>query len=489
MLKKSSLLFVLTAIICVPVFSQEFTRESLFDDNWKFYRGKAEGAENAGFDDTKWRTLNLPHDWSIDDLPNQGKFKLSNGKTQIVSGPFDSEAIGAYNTGYTVGGTGWYRKYFTLPKNLEGKVISILFDGVYMNADVWINGHHLGNHPYGYTAFGFELSGFLNFGDKENIIAVEVKNEGVNSRWYSGSGIYRHVFLETTEKIHVARWGTFINTENADSLTAVVDIKTTVNNYDTENADVELVCSIFNSQLQKVAEQKLSTQLYRQLPSTLNLKLNVASPQLWSPDSPSLYKAECSIVKDGKVIDKTVTTFGIRTFRFDSEKGFILNGKPLKMKGGAMHANNGPLGAVANDRAEERRVELMKAAGFNAIRCAHNPPSSVFLNACDRLGMLVIDEAFDVWIKGWRDQDYHIYFNDWWKKDIASMVMRDRNHPGIFTWSICNQVRENLDSTGIALANQIVDFIHTLDPTRPVSANVAQTGRNWKISLPSVILT
>lgn len=477
---KYSFLFALIAILYLPVFSQEFPRETSFDENWKFFRGRVGGAEKPGFDDTKWCTLNLPHDWSIEDLPNQGAFKLSNGKTQIVSGPFDSEALGAYNTGYTVGGTGWYRKHFTLPKNLEGKVISILFDGVYMNADVWINGHHLGNYPYGYTAFGFELSGFLNFGDKENIIAVEVKNEGVNSRWYSGSGIYRHVFLETKEKVHVTRWGTFITTENADSLNAIIDIETTVNNYDTQNADVDLVCSIFNSQLQKVAEQKLSTQLYRHLPSTLTLKLNVANPQLWSPDSPSLYKAECSIVKDGKVIDKTVTTFGIRTFRFDSEKGFILNGKPLKMKGGAMHANNGPLGAVANDRAEERRVELMKAAGFNAVRCAHNPPSSVFLNACDRLGMLVIDEAFDVWLKGWRDQDYHVYFNDWWKKDIASMVMRDRNHPGIFTWSICNQVRENLDSTGIALAHQLVDFIHMLDPTRPVSANVAQTGKNWK---------
>ncbi len=474
-------LFILVLILFqTRLDASDFIRNQSFDNGWKFFKGKDDRAEKPDFDDSSWRVLNLPHDWSIEDLPNQGIFQLPGGKARIISGPFDSEALAGYNSGYTVGGTGWYRKHFTLPEEVEGKVISILFDGVYMNADVWINGHHLGNHPYGYTAFEFELSGFLNFGDKENVIAVEVKNEGINSRWYSGSGIYRHVYLEVTDKIHVARWGTFVSTESDDSLTATIDVKTTVNNYTPENTDIDMICSIFNGQSLKVAEKRLHTQLYRNLSSTLNLKFNIERPQLWSPGSPSLYKAVCTLIKNGKIIDETTATFGIRTFRFDSEKGFILNGKRLKLKGGSMHANNGPLGAVANDRAEERRVELMKAAGFNAVRCAHNPPSSVFLNACDRLGLLVIDEAFDVWRKGWREQDYHLYFDDWWKKDVAGMIMRDRNHPGIFTWSICNQVRENRDSTGIALAHQLVEFIHTLDPSRPVSANVAQTGSNWR---------
>jgi beta-galactosidase len=473
-------LFILILLLTNKTTAQEIKRDSLFDSDWKFYKGKISGAEKPDYDDKTWRTLDLPHDWSIEDLPLPDKSKPANGKPHIISGPFDSEAIGSYNTGYTIGGTGWYRKHFKLPNSMAGKITTINFDGVYMNADVWVNGHHLGNHPYGYTAFWFNLSKYLNYGDSGNVIAVEVKNEGVNSRWYSGSGIYRHVYLNITDKIHVAPWGSFVTTTVADSLNASVDIKTTINNYTLENADITVIYSIFNAKSEKVGEKKFLTQLYRNLPSTIDLSFDVSKPDLWSPESPTIYTAVCEIVKDGVVIDKADTKFGIRTLRFDSEKGFFLNGKHVKLAGGAMHANNGPLGAVCNDRAEERRIELMKAAGFNAIRCGHNPPSAVFLHACDKLGMLVLVEAFDVWTKGWRDDDYHVYFNDWWRADINNMIMRDRNHPSVFAWGIGNQIRENRDSIGVVLAYQMAALVRTLDPSRPVAADVAQTGKNWR---------
>ena len=467
----------------------EFKRDSLFDFGWKFYRGKTAGAEKPDFDDMAWRTLDLPHDWSIEDLVYSYKSQISHdtiaGKHGIISGPFDSDAVGGANSRYTIGGTGWYRKHFKLSKEMAGKAISVCFDGVYMNADVWINGHHLGNHPYGYTAFWFDLSGYLNYEESENVLAVEVKNEGINSRWYSGSGIYRHVYLTITDKLHIAKWGMFVSTSSADSLRASIKIKTTINNEGPAFSDISVIYTILDNTLKKVATKKLSTRISKSVPSVLDISFELDNPDLWSPERPVMYKAICEIVKDDKTADRSEINFGIRSIKFDSEKGFILNGKKYKLKGGSMHSNNGPLGAVANDRAEERRVELMKSAGFNAIRCGHNPPSTSFLDACDRLGMLVIDEAFDVWVIGWLPDDYHVYFKDWWKKDITSMVQRDRNHPSVFAWSIENQGRENSDSIGIVLAYEISGFVRSLDPSRPVTANiiVPQQTRNAPLQL------
>ena len=480
MTKKELSIILIFTVSLMNIKAQETKRDSRFDLDWKFYRGRISGAEKLDFDDKAWRNISLPHDWSIEDLPLSDKTKSTTDKPRIISGSFDSEAIGSFSTSYTVGGTGWYRKHFRLPKDLTDKVVTIQFDGVYMNSDVWINGHHLGNHPYGYTAFGYDLSKYLNFGDAENVIAVEVKNEGCNSRWYSGSGIYRHVYLEITDKLHIAHWGTFVTTTRANSSNARIEVKATVNNYTSQNSDITLICSIINSNSEKISEKKLFTQIFQKVPSIITIPFDISKPELWSPESPVMYKVVCEIVKEGEVIDKTETAFGIRTLRFDSEKGFFLNEKHLKLKGATLHANNGPLGAIANDRAEERRVELMKAAGFNAIRCSHNPPSVVFLDACDRLGMLVLDEAFDVWTKGWRDDDYHVYFNDWWRKDITSMIMRDRNHPSIFAWGIGNQIRENRDSIGVALAYQIAGLTRNLDPSRAVAADVAITGKDWR---------
>jgi beta-galactosidase len=475
MINKLTCLIVLLSAFYSNAIAQDLQKGSLFDSDWKFYKGKLVGAEDPNFDDKTWRDIIIPHDWSIEDLPAAN----TTDKSHIISGPFDSKSISGKNSGFTVGGTGWYRKHFVLSESDKGKIVYINFDGVYMNSDVWINGHHLGNHPYGYTSFTYELSKSLNYGAKENVIAVEVKNEGVNSRWYSGSGIYRHVQLSIVDKIHIAPDGTFITTPSVDSLNSKVVVQVEINNETKKDTDIIFLVNIADENGNIVASNKASTRISPNISNHVQLSMQIHKPMLWSPETPYLYKAICTVQTNGPVTDKTETAFGIRSLRFDTEKGLFLNGKHIKLKGGAMHSNNGPLGAAAFDRAEQRRVELMKNAGFNTIRCGHNPPSTVFLNACDRLGMLVIDEAFDVWKFGWLPDDYHVYFKDWWQKDLTSMIKRDRNHPSIFTYSICNQVKNNYDSSVVALGYKVAGFARSLDPTRPISANVAQFKGGW----------
>ena len=461
----------------------ETAKASLFDFEWRFAKGDPGGAEAPGFDDRQWRLLDLPHDWSIEDLPVPTSGAPS---SRVVSGPFDSEAPGGINSGFTVGGTGWYRKHFTVPEVWQGKVVMVQFDGVYMNADVWINGRQLGNHPYGYTSFGFELSPYLRFGGQENVLAVRVKNEGLNSRWYSGSGIYRHVWLNASDPIHLAQWGVSVSTPVATRTTASVRIQTTVENTTGQRADVTLVTTLLDPESRVVATRTLDSRLSERTPSTLEQTLKVPNPRLWSPESPALYRVVCELRRAGGAGDRSETVFGIRSIRFDPEQGFFLNDRNLKLKGGCVHANNGPLGAAAFDRAEERRVELLKAAGFNALRCAHNPPSPAFLEACDRLGMFVIDEAFDAWTLPHAPlkEDYCLYFKDWWQRDLESMIRRDRNHPSVILWSIGNQITDSAQDSGAQTARQLAACVRSLDPTRPVMSNVIQRSRDWRDSDP-----
>lgn len=431
----------------------------LFDFDWRFHRGDVAGGEEVDFDDSQWRLLNLPHDWSIEDLPG-------------TDSPLDSNAVGGIDIGYFVGGTGWYRKKFTIPSELKGKRFNINFEGVYMNADIWLNGEYLGNHPYGYTSFWYDISENLIFGE-ENLVAVKVSNEGKNSRWYSGSGIYRHVWLTVTEPLYIAPWGTYITTPEVSNTLAQVDVKTKVVNDSAKSMEVTLVTIIINRKGEETA--KVETKMQIEAASSMEISQNLAvrSPELWSPESPNLYIAATEIIdSDSQVLDKVETTFGIRTIEFTVEEGFLLNGKPTLLKGGCMHHGNGPLGSAAYDRAEERRVELMKASGFNAIRCAHNPPSPAFLDACDKLGILVINEAFDMWKKGKKQQDYHLYFDQWWQKDIESMILRDRNHPSIIMWSTGNEIPERGEPEGVKTSQMLAEFVRDLDPTRPVTSAV-----------------
>jgi beta-galactosidase len=433
-------------------------REYLFDEDWRFHRGDIEGGELETFDHSSWRLLSLPHDWGIEDLPG-------------THSPFDPNALSAVDGGFTTGGTGWYRKEFAAAVEWRDKRIQLQFDGIYMNADVWLNGRHLGNHPYGYTSFWYDVTDCVRF-DQRNILAVRVRNEGINSRWYSGSGIYRHVWLRVVEPVHVAPWGTCVTTPEVDESEAKVNVRTKVVNESRRPEKITLITQILDAKGIEAARVESKRDIMPETSLKFSQDAVVKVSSLWSTESPTLYTAVVEVHGEKKLLDRVETKFGIRTLAFDAEKGFLLNGKPTLLRGGCVHHDNGPLGSAAYDRAEQRRVELLKASGFNAIRCAHNPPSPAFLEACDRLGMLVIDEAFDMWADQKKPQDYHLYFDHWWQKDIESMVLRDRNHPCIILWSIGNEI-PNMDSPAVAqTARRLADYVSQLDPTRPVTAAV-----------------
>jgi beta-galactosidase len=451
-------------MLSAKLFSQtpgDSSRTMSFDENWLFAKGNISGAEQPAFDVSGWRTLDLPHDWSIEDLPNQ--------TPDTVVGPFSRNSIGKAATGFTVGGTAWYIKKFTTAETWNNKIVTVLFDGVYMNSDVWINGHYLGNHPYGYTAFYYDLSNYLNPDGKENTLAVKVQNEGRNSRWYSGSGIYRHVWLSVTETIHVETWGVAITTPEISSDSASVQITTNLSNWKTSAESISLVTSIVSPEGKQVEQIQQNLAIDAGLSKSNTCKLNVSKPELWSIETPVLYKAITEIKIGNKLLDRVETTFGIRKIQFDANNGFLLNGKKVLLKGGCIHHDNGILGAAAFDRAEERKIEILKKNGFNAIRTSHNPPSQQLLDVCDQLGMLVIDEAFDTWVRPKNPDDYNLYFNQWWKKDLQSMILRDRNHPSIIMWSIGNEIYEAPDLLGQETAKNMVDEVHRLDKTRPVT--------------------
>ena len=594
-------------------------RERSFDSNWRFLRAEVPGAEAAAFDDSKWRELDVPHDWSIDDLPplsvsvpelpvvmgqwrfqkgddaawkapgfedsawqsvtlpdnwehhsnytnnnvygwfrrhleipadckgkdfdlllgcvddvdetflngqriggtgsfppdyrtawdTSRRYRVSaslvrgdgsdviavrvfdgNGNGGIVEaglksvrvGPFDpAESKGGPSTGHVVGGTGWYRKHFTLTPAEQGKRVAVRFDGVYMNADFWINGQPLGNHPYGYTSFEFDLTPYLKPAGEENVIAVRVRNEGKNSRWYSGSGIFRHTWLTVAGPVHVPTWGVYVTTPEVSKEKALVKIASELRNDSGIEADLVVRARVRNAKGKSVQTSESKLRLAGNETRTVEQLIEVRSPKLWSPDTPELYSAEIEIVAAGKTLDTVLTRFGIREIEVDAENGFRLNGQTLKLKGGCLHHDNGPLGSAAIDRAEERRVELMKANGFNAIRTSHNPPSPAFLDACDRLGILVIDEAFDCWNEGKNPQDYNLYFKDWAGRDIASMVRRDRNHPSVVIWSIGNEIPEQFraETTQKMLREAVLAHDRTRPITQAICSDWGNVSRNW----------
>ncbi|WP_319501354.1 glycoside hydrolase family 2 TIM barrel-domain containing protein [uncultured Draconibacterium sp.] len=478
--KISLILLLLLGLGCQR--NEQITRsELIFDENWKFHRGDVEGAELVNFSDQGWRIVDLPHDWSIEPLPGQD--------SENVIGPFSKESIGKTATGYTIGGTGWYRKTFTLDSSNKYSKMLINFDGVYMNADVWINGEFLGNHPYGYTAFQFDITKFLNPAGEENVLAVKVKNEGENSRWYSGSGICRHVSLIRKQAIHLKHNGVFITTESVSDKGSRVKIASDIELADATPDEVSLSVKVTDPLGNIAADTEVDLNVLPQSKDGYYFSLSLPSKYLWSIEQPNLHTAEITVLRNGKAVDRLTETFGIRTINFDAQTGFTLNGKTVLIKGGNMHHDNGFLGAATIDRAEERRVELMKANGFNAIRTAHNPPSKPFLDACDRLGMLVMDEAFDQWVRPKNPQDYNLYFKDWWQKDLTSMILRDRNHPSVIFWSIGNEINERADSLGYAIRKQLVSFVHELDSTRPVTEGICSFwdhwGQEWKTTAPA----
>lgn len=433
-----------------------------FDEGWRFRLGGIMGAEDPKLNDADWRQVDLPHDWSIEDMPG-------------TQSPFNRYAISQVGEGFTTQGTGWYRKTFIVPNSDKGKQVIIQFDGVYMNADVYVNGVHLGNHPYGYTSFYYNITPQLKIGEK-NVIAVQVKNEGQNSRWYSGSGIYRHVWLKTVNPVHVAQWGVYITTPIVSEASATVNVKTSLINQGNQKAELNIITKFKNTEGIEIGKVESTLKLEPGEQKEISKDFTVNNPTLWSCEVPGLYKAVTEVYINNELINNQTDGFGIRKISFDATNGFQLNGKTIKLKGGCFHNDNGPLGARAYDRAEERKVELLKASGFNAIRCSHNPPSPAFLAACDHLGMLVIDEAFDMWNYGKNPYDYHLYFKEWWQRDLESMVVRDRNHPSIIMWSIGNEIPEKGKPEGVETASKLAGYVRNLDKTRPVTAAVNELG-------------
>lgn len=464
-----------------------------FCDDWRFHRGDVDGAEDPGFNDSRWRVLDVPHDWSIEDFitdrdSSEGTI-WTDGVTPVRTGPFDmyaSEGEGA--TAWTVGGVGWYRKKFPRPRQLSpmGKT-EIRFEGVYMNCDVWLNGVHLGNHPYGYTEFAFDLSPFLKSG--ENTLVVRVDNTGRNSRWYSGSGIFRKVWLMVTGELHVPVYGVYVTAPEVAADAALLRVEVTVESRSVEARHATVRARLVDSSGVVACESEESLDIAAGASAYANCALRLIKPRLWSPADPHLYRAEVMVQADMRVADSTALHIGVRKIEIDADQGLRINGQSFKLRGGCVHHDNGPLGAACIPRAEERRVEILKANGFNAIRTSHNPPSRDFLDACDRLGMLVIDEAFDCWEIGKNPDDYHLYFKEWWQRDLESMILRDRNHSCIILWSIANEVNERAEPRGIEIGKELAEYAHKLDPTRKVTAAICgpydHPNQSWKDMQPA----
>lgn len=434
------------------------------DEGWAFHLGDAAGAQGKTFDASAWKSVTLPHDWSI-------------------GLPIDPDAPSKGDGGYFPTGIGWYRHTFSAPESWRDRRVWIEFEGAYMNTEVWLNGVSLGRHPYGYTPFWFDLTPHLKLGET-NTLAVRVDSpEQPSSRWYNGSGLYRPVRLHVTNAVHAIAEEIFVATSQLTDQAAVVQVHVPLRN-ETASArvvDVEISLSP-EAQPSQISSTKLSGTLAANGRWTPVVSLEVRDPRPWSPESPSLYTATIKVIADGKVVDLTSTAFGIRTVRVSADRGFELNGKPVKINGGNVHHDNGPLGAAAFDAAEWRKVKLLKSAGFNTARTAHNPPSKAFLEACDRLGLLVIDEIFDGWEKGKNKQDYNVYFREWWRHDVTAWVKRDRNHPSVIMWSTGNEMFERTNAEGQRIARQLADRIRDLDTTRPVTAGVNGAGAGGKWS-------
>lgn len=455
-------------------------RSEDFNGGWKFHLGDVPEAPMPEFDDSGWRTLSLPHDWAIE-------------------GDFSEHHPAGAGGGALPGGTGWYRKTFTMPESGAGKRVYIDFDGVYMNSSVYINGIYAGGRPYGYASFSIDATKLLKK-DGENTIAVKVDNsEQPNSRWYSGSGIYRNVWLRQENEIFIPKDGTYI-VADGDSIT----VDATITNASGARRTIKVVTTVIDSNGVPLTSVTSPLTLSGNRDTTARQAVDIKSPEPWSPKSPVLYTVATEVFDgaDGTLLDSDMTRTGFRTFEFDAKNGFSLNGERMKLNGVCLHHDAGALGAVANRAAIARQLGMLKAMGCNAIRCTHNPPAPELLDLCDEMGFLVMDEAFDMWRKRKTTYDYARFFDEWHERDLDDFIRRDRNHPSVIVWSIGNEVLEQwndaaADTLSLAEANLILNFGHSpeqlaadngeysvnslltkkladrvrsLDPTRPVTA-------------------
>jgi len=432
-----------------------------FDKDWRFHEGDTSGAEAMTFADASWRQLTVPHDWSIE-------------------GAYDKNNKTGRGGGYLPNGIGWYRKSFEAPESYQNKKVFIEFDGVMANSDVWINGLHLGKRPFGYVSFMYELTPHLKPG--KNIIAVKADNTlQPASRWYSGAGIYRHTRLIVTHPLHIEQWGIFVSTPEVSNTKATVLIQTNLINASLSQQQIILETSLLDANGKQVGSSKSNQKVEAGKSLKIDQRIVLNNPVLWDVDQPKIYRAITKVLSGNKIIDDQETNFGIRQFHFDAATGFHLNGKNLKLKGVCLHHDGGAVGAAVPLRIWEKRLETLKLFGVNAIRTAHNPMATEFMDLCDRMGFLVMNETFDTWTarKSNADHGYNLFFNDWWEKDTRDIVMRDRNHPSIIMYSVGNEIRDNLnDSTGFKKYRDQQNLIHRLDSTRPVTMALFRPGES-----------
>lgn len=503
---KSILLVLLVMVFCTTTFVFAQRRQTiLFNDNWKFYKGDIENAAKESFNDNNWRSLNLPHDWSIE-------------------GPFDEQW--ASGTAYLPGGIGWYRKTFELAPGLRSRNIYLYFDGVYKNSEVWVNGHYLGKRPNGFIPFQYELTKYLHPTGK-NIIAVKVDHsEFADSRWYTGSGIYRNVYVIATSPVSIDLWGVAFSTHQVSEENALANVSVSLTNHSSANADVIIKSTLINPEGKQIAQGQ---QLVKALPGNSSVSethLSISKPQLWSIEHPDLYKLKVALYINGKITDDVVQNVGIRNARFDKDKGFFLNEENLKLKGVCIHDDAGVLGVAVPKEVWERRLKILKDGGCNSVRLSHNPHADYLYDLCDSMGLLVMDEAFDEWeigknkwIKGWNvgtpgQQGYHEYFKEWADRDLKDMILRDRNHPSIILWSIGNEIDYPNDpythevlNTGnnpqiygkgftpghppasdiTVIAKHLVEVIKQNDTTRPVTAALAGVVMSNEVGYPEAL--
>jgi beta-galactosidase len=490
----------------LTILSAQQTRQTiLFNDNWKFFKADVSNADQPSFDDANWKTLDLPHDWSI-------------------GGPFNEQWASA--TAYLPAGIGWYRKTFELSKQLQSKNIFLYFDGVYKNSEVWINGHYLGKRPNGFIPFQYEITSFLNKTGK-NIVAVKVDHsQFADSRWYTGSGIYRNVYLIATEAVHIDLWGVYFTTPQVSSQKATASIEVTIANQISKNTPVSVEVQLIDAKGKKIAGLQRQIIVNANNKAGTKLSFDVNHPSLWSMEHPELYSLVVTLKINGRETDKFSQQVGFRSFRFDKDKGFFLNEQSLKIKGVCIHDDAGALGVAVPVEVWIRRLKLLKEAGCNSLRMSHNPHADYLYDLADKMGFLVMDEAFDEWevgknkwIKGWNagtpgNDGYHSDFKEWADSDVQDMVLRNRNHASIIMWSIGNEIDYPNDpytheilNTGrnpqiygrgytpgkppaqrlTEIAKQLVADVKKYDTTRPVTAALAGVVMSNEVGYPEVL--
>ncbi len=436
-----------------------------FNKDWQFHLEDSLVTDSSQF---SWKKLTLPHDWSIE-------------------GDFNKNNPAGVGGGALPGGIGWYKKIFKVAPTDSTKINSIVFDGVYNNSEVWINEHYLGKRPNGYIGFQYNLTPYLNFGEKENEILVKVDNsQQPNSRWYSGSGIYRNVWFQTTDKLHVDQWGTYVTTQDLNKDIAEVQIEISLKNEynEAKNATITTTLYFGEEEVNTVSEE---INIDSSGIKNLTQKARIDNPGFWSIEEPQLYSAVTEIKVNDHVIDQYKTPFGIRNFNFDLKKGFILNGKQVKIKGVCLHHDLGALGSAVNKSAIKRQLQILKDMGVNGIRTSHNPPAPELLELCDEMGFIVMDEAFDMWEKSKTEYDYSNDWEEWHKKDLQDFIKRDRNHPSVFIWSIGNEIPEQWEERGAEIGEELSQIVKKLDTTRPITAGMNPATKENKLASSSAL--